>query len=218
MMISLEQISYVLKTQSGWKSSARPLLSRIHLQVQPGEFVGILGSNGSGKSTLLKMMAGLIPPDQGKVLCNVRRSYLAQSLQNREDLPLTVDDYLHLGPELLKCHSSEDLTKQLYQYFDVQDLKLRFLDELSGGQFQRIQLMKALFVQPELLLLDEPLNSLDEKFQVLTMDYLKTWKQQGKSVVAVLHDEDLAKKYCDRLFILHCEHLIPWDQRGAHGC
>jgi iron complex transport system ATP-binding protein len=164
------------------------------------------------------MMAGLIPPDQGKVLCNVRRSYLAQSLQNREDLPLTVDDYLHLGPELLKCHSSEDLTKQLYQYFDVQDLKLRFLDELSGGQFQRIQLMKALFVQPELLLLDEPLNSLDEKFQVLTMDYLKTWKQQGKSVVAVLHDEDLAKKYCDRLFILHCEHLIPWDQRGAHGC
>ena len=217
-MISLEQISYVLKTQSGWKSSARPLLSRIHLQVQPAEFVGILGSNGSGKSTLLKMMAGLIPPDQGKVLCNVRRSYLAQSLQNREDLPLTVDDYLHLGPELLKCHSSEDLTKQLYQYFDVQDLKLRFLDELSGGQFQRIQLMKALFVQPELLLLDEPLNSLDEKFQVLTMDYLKTWKQQGKSVVAVLHDEDLAKKYCDRLFILHCEHLIPWDQRGAHGC
>lgn len=195
-------------------------VSEVSLTVKAGEVFGLLGQNGSGKSTLVRLMSGVAKPRTGQVvfagraLPTYEREALARHVavvpqEPRLELPFSVLEVVLMGrsPYLKRFgfEQAHDLAiaRQAMERTGVSALAHREIHELSGGERQRVILARALAQEPELLLLDEPTAFLDIKHQVEVYDLLKRLsRQQGLTVVAILHDLNLAALYCDRLALL----------------
>jgi iron complex transport system ATP-binding protein len=195
-------------------------LAAVSLAITPGEIFGLLGPNGSGKSTLLRLMSGVTSPRSGQVLFagqnlqTYEREALARQIavgpqESRIELPFSVLEVVLMGrsPYLKRFgfEQAHDLAiaQQAMEQTGVSVLAAREIHELSGGERQRVVLARALAQEPQLLLLDEPTAFLDIKHQVEVYDLLKRLsRQQGLTVVAIMHDLNLAALYCDRLGLL----------------
>lgn len=186
-------------------------LREINLSVGAGEFVGLVGASGSGKTTLLRIIDGLIPSTSGKILLNGReianpgadRGFVFQS---DALLPWrTVLGNVILGLEAQGVDKSE--AKRLTQeYIDVVGLG-SFEDyyplELSGGMRQRVNLARALAIDPEVLLMDEPFASLDAQTrEIMQLELLRIWNRHKKTVLFVTHQIDEAIYLSDRVVVL----------------
>ena len=200
---------------------ARVVLDGVDVEVQPGEFFGILGPNGSGKSTLLKIVAGLLPQSAGMTWLNgrdtatiKRRDFAREVAFLPQDLlvefPYKVSEVVLLGrtPHLgfLGFPGARDLevAEAALAATGCSELAERRIHELSGGERQRVFFAKALAQQPKLLLLDEPTAHLDLHHQIALHDLLRRRNEAGEfTVVTVLHDLNLAAQYCDRVLLLH---------------
>ncbi|MFD1886039.1 ABC transporter ATP-binding protein [Paenibacillus wenxiniae] len=200
---------------------ARTVLDNINWSVQPGECWGIVGPNGSGKTTLLQLLAGTERAERGNILLQHRPLYqysrreLARhtAVLGQEGLaPLhyPVKEVLAMGRYPYQnwlghdqLETSDQLLEEIMERLDLKQLADRPLDQLSGGQRQRVAFGKVMAQQPKLLLLDEPTTYLDIAYQVHFMEWLDTWRREtGITVIAVLHDLNLAARYCDRLLAL----------------
>ncbi len=196
------------------------ILDDISIDVSPGQWVGILGPNGAGKSTLLRIMAGVLPASTGVVLfagkvldqrSSRERAKQLAFLPQRTDLsfPFHVREVVALGrsPHLERWQSEgvedEEIVDQAMQLTEVSQLADRQVTTLSGGEFQRVMLARALAQQPAFLLLDEPTTSLDMRHQFALADILTALVQQGVTVVSVLHDLNLAAAACASVVLLH---------------
>jgi iron complex transport system ATP-binding protein len=197
------------------------VLTEIDFDVKRGEFFGIIGPNGSGKSTLLKMISSVIAPDAGEItladkpLARYTRKELARILAvlEQEGLPpvgFRVREVLEMGRFPYQNWLGEEkddvtpLIEEIMQLLGLVPLAERTLDQLSGGEKQRVALGKALVQKPQLLLLDEPTTYLDIGYQIQLMDIVRKWQKTTQvTVVAVLHDLNLASLYCDRILMLH---------------
>ncbi|MGN7470118.1 ABC transporter ATP-binding protein [Brevibacillus sp. SAFN-007a] len=197
------------------------VLRGIEFAVRRGEFFGIIGPNGSGKSTLLGMLSGVIAADAGEIrlaekpLGRYTRKELARVLAvlEQEGLPpvgFRVREVLEMGRFPYQNWLGEEKTDvaplidEIMQLLGLTPLADRTLDQLSGGEKQRVALGKALVQKPQLLLLDEPTTYLDIGYQIQLMDIVRQWQRTTQvTVVAVLHDLNLASLYCDRLLMLH---------------
>ncbi len=195
-------------------------LSDVSLEVNTGEVFGLLGPNGSGKSTLVRLMSRVARPLTGQIflarraLPTYEREALARQIavvpqEPRLELPFSVLEVVLMGrsPYLKRFgfEQAHDLAiaQQAMEYTGVSALANREIHELSGGERQRVILARALAQEPQLLLLDEPTAFLDIKHQVEVYDLLKRLsRQNGLTVVAILHDLNLAALYCDRLALL----------------
>lgn len=195
-------------------------LSSVSLEVTSGEIFGLLGPNGSGKSTLLRLISGVTRPQSGQVLFagknlqSYEREALARQIavvpqESRIELPFSVLEVVLMGrsPYLKRFgfEQAHDLAiaQQAMEQTGVAALAAREIHELSGGERQRVVLARALAQGPQLLLLDEPTAFLDIKHQVEVYDLLKRLsRQHGLTVVAIMHDLNLAALYCDRLALL----------------
>jgi iron complex transport system ATP-binding protein len=204
----------------------RQILRDISFTVQRGEAVAILGPNGAGKSTLLRHLAGLIKPDAGVVYYNgapvhllankERARKIALLLQNPEvAFHFTALEIVRMAryPYLrrFQTESQKDLAivQAMMEKTCTWHLRDRTLDEMSGGERQRVFLARALAQEPEILLLDEPTTYLDVFHQHEILDLLQKAKQQmGLTWVAVLHDLNLAVQYCDRILLLAKGELV----------
>lgn len=200
---------------------ARPVLQNVAFSVASGEFFGIIGPNGSGKSTLLKIISGVVSGDAGEIAVNglpiqkYSRKELARVLAvlEQEALPpvgFRVREVLEMGRFPYQNWLGEEaedagpLIDDIIRMLGLSALEERTLDELSGGEKQRVALGKALAQKPRLLLLDEPTTYLDIGYQIQLMDIVRSWQKNTQvTVVAVLHDLNLASLYCDRLLMLH---------------
>ncbi len=199
----------------------RTVLHGIDWSVQPGECWGIVGPNGSGKTTLLQLLAGTEQAEHGELLLQHRplhqysRRELAQhtAVLGQEGLaPLhyPVKEVLAMGRYPYQnwlgydqLETADQLLEDIMERLDLKELADRPLDQLSGGQRQRVAFGKVMAQQPKLLLLDEPTTYLDIAYQVHFMEWLDTWRREtGITVIAVLHDLNLAARYCDRLLAL----------------
>ena len=201
------------------------LCAQVDWQCQAGEIWAILGRNGAGKTTLLHTLAGIRSCDEprcrGHILLQDRelnswsRKQIAQQLglllQDYHDpFPGTVMDYVLMGrhPYLhaLQWESEQDYARvsSALQLVGLSDFQQRDIQSLSGGEFQRMRIAMLLVQDPQILLLDEPVNHLDLQFQHAILDALvKTANASAKAMLMTIHDVNLAMRYCTHAMLLH---------------
>ena len=196
-----------------------PLLYNVHVQVQAGEMVGLLGPNGSGKTTLLRLLSGVYRPQQGKILLEghdlqhwgrrtVARRIAVVPQELHMPFAFTVEQMVSLGRtpfvDLLGSLGEHDkhIVKDALQAAAIETLADRVFNHLSGGERQRVMIAMALAQEPRLLLLDEPTSHLDIKFQIETLELVQRLnRERGVTVIAAMHDLNLAARYFPRLIL-----------------
>ena len=188
------------------------LLDNINLQIERGEWVGVLGRNGAGKSTLLKLIHGDLLPDSGWVARqqNLRTAYLPQEVP--QDLAGSVAEIVAAGLEHLPLAAGEEPWQRKLQADQV--IARMALDpqadfaQLSAGLKRRVLLARGLVRMPDLLLLDEPTNHLDLPTIAWMEEFLQRW---GGTLVFVTHDRAFLQKLATRIVELDRGHLLDWN-------
>jgi iron complex transport system ATP-binding protein len=215
-MIKAENISYSIRNKL--------ILEDVSFAVQPGEMLAIMGTNGAGKSTLLKILSGELQAFSGKVylgnktLPEWKRSELSKIkgvLPQQSDLklPFRVNEVVMMGryPHFDKKEHEKDraTVERSLAKTGIRHLAQRLYTELSGGEQQRVHLARVLSQieneqrsVPHYLLLDEPVSSLDIRYQHHTLRLAKEYASEGNCVIVVIHDLNLAALYADRFLLL----------------
>lgn len=193
------------------------ILKGISFAAGNGEVVGLLGNNGAGKSTLVTCLNRIRKPKSGALFIDgkntfqMSRNELARTVsyvaQKNELTHSTVFDCVLLGrkPYIKWSVSQEDLDicQRIMDRVGLLPYQMRYIDELSGGELQKVMLARALVAQPRLLLLDEPTSNLDPKNQYEMMALVRQLaKEQGFTVITVIHDLNLALRFCDKFYFL----------------
>lgn len=181
-------------------------------QFAAGSLTAVAGPNGAGKSTLLKTIAGLIRPSQGKltVVASLRGKvgYLPQSSAVHRDYPMNVMQAVSTGLwSELGDHAALDAGKKARARAALASVGLSGLEDrqigaLSGGQFQRLLFARLVLQDPQLVLLDEPFAAVDAETTVQLINLLLDWHRRGKTIICVLHDLLLIRKYFPESFLL----------------
>ncbi len=208
-----------------------PVLKNISFTVTKNQNLSILGANGSGKSTLLKVLAGLLPYEgsvllNGQEVRNIKRKDMAKPLammgQNTTVyLDYSVDDavmmgrYMHQKKGLFNEVTEGDraVVAESLQVVGLLHVKDHAIGTLSGGQLQRAFLARTFAQAPEVILLDEPTNHLDLKNQIELMSHLSRWsKDNGNTLIGVLHDLNLALRFTDTMLLLHEGEILSYGK------
>lgn len=197
------------------------VLENISLTAGKGEVLGILGANGAGKSTLLKILAGILKPAGGLLRYPdapggaLRPQWLGYLAQDREvHWPLEAETVVSLGlfPHLQPWQSlseaGQERIRSAMERTETWGLRHRTVSSLAGGEKTLVLLARVLAGEPGLLLADEPVAGLDLYHQLQVMELLRSWAGEGRTVVAVLHQLDLAVRFCDRLLLVHGRHIL----------
>jgi ABC-type Mn2+/Zn2+ transport system ATPase subunit len=195
----------------------RPAVHHLNVEIPGNAFVGVVGPNGAGKSTLLHGILGWLPWTSGEVWvggeavthCKRRLTYLPQRKHQDLDFPVTVEmvveqgRFQHLG--VLKGFTAADhaAVDAAIAEMGLEKLRQRPLSQLSGGQQQRAFLARALATGADVLLLDEPLTGLDEPSVRDLLTRLRAWADQGRLVIAVIHDIAAVRRYCTHALLLN---------------
>lgn len=201
------------KSFSQFRENELIVLDNVNFSIEPGEIIAILGKSGSGKSTLLRSIAGLIEPTQGDILFHGKPIYepalgVTMVFQNFALMPwLTVLQNVELGLEALGVPTEERRQRALAAIDTVglDGFESAYPKELSGGMSQRVGLARALVVDPEVLLMDEPFSALDVlTAENLRSDLIDIWRSEKtniKSVILVTHNIEEAAYLADRIFV-----------------
>ena len=180
---------------------ASAALSGVSIAVQPAEIVTILGPNGSGKSTLLRALLGIVPLTSGTVnrAPNLRLGYVPQKLAVDRSMPITVRRFLSLPLKVADAAATAALAR-----VGVPQLEQHQMADLSGGQFQRVLLARALLCDPQLLMLDEPTQGLDQPGEAAFYRLIEELRQTtGAAILMVSHDLHVVMAASDRVICLN---------------
>ncbi|MGI6706665.1 MAG: ABC transporter ATP-binding protein [Clostridia bacterium] len=195
----------------------RTVLKDIHFSAPKGQCTAILGNNGAGKSTLMKCLNRILDPQQGVVYVNgkntlqMKRNDVAKCMayvaQHNTGARFTVFDTVLLGRKpYIKFEPTQGdmrIVETVIKRMKLEDFALRYIDELSGGELQKVMLARALAQQPQVLLLDEPTSNLDLRNQYEVLDAIQDIARTEQiSVILIIHDLNLALRYCDRFLLL----------------
>jgi sulfate transport system ATP-binding protein len=190
-------------------------IDTLSLDVETGSLVALLGPSGCGKSTLLRMIAGLEPVDQGRVYLNGSDATALPVQQRRVGFVfqhfalfkhLTVRENIGFGLRLRRWPTQRvrHRVEELLELVQLQSFANRYPFQLSGGQRQRVSLARALAVEPQVLLLDEPFSALDAKVRKELRAWLRNLQEQtGVTTVIVTHDQEEAMEVADRIVVMN---------------
>jgi NitT/TauT family transport system ATP-binding protein len=189
--------------------SSISVLDNINLEVGEGEFLCLLGPSGCGKSTLLSTMAGFISPTGGAISidgevvrgADPRRIFV---FQERGVFPwLTVEGNIGFGLFKLSRSEREQRIKHYVKMVGLEGFEKAYPPELSGGMKQRLEVARALAVNPDMLFLDEPFGALDSITRlVMRGELLRIWEAERKTIIFVTHDIDEAVQLADRVVVM----------------
>ena len=178
-----------------------PVLRDVDFRIDPGEIVTVVGPNGSGKSVLLRLLLGILRPDRGRVMrkAGLRLGYVPQRLHVDQALPMPVGRFLSL-PQRQRA----DRQLAVLARVGLPDLRRQQMTTLSGGQFQRVLLARALLAEPELLVLDEPTQGLDQPGVAAFYRLIEEVRAElGCAVLSVSHDLHVVMSASDRVICLN---------------
>lgn len=203
-----------------FKYGKDPIIKDMSFNIKKGEFISIIGPNGSGKSTLLKTLNHIYTPQKGDIyLCGqnikkFKRREIAKKMslvpqETNINYAFTVKDIVSMGRHPYKGRfereNLEDKTivDDALKLTSTYHLRDKFINEISGGEKQRVIISKALAQNSSIILLDEPTSSLDINHQVEVLNLLKKLNRDKKTtIIIVLHDINLAARYSDRIIFL----------------
>jgi iron complex transport system ATP-binding protein len=196
----------------------RLILNDVSLSLKPGEFLGFLGPNGSGKSTFLKNLLGFLKPSRGRVVfagavpTHAERSRLLAFIpqNSRPPASLAVRELVLMGrlPHIRDRwagygKADREKVEEVLGVLGIADMADRDAMSLSGGEMQKVIIGRCLVQEGDILLLDEATSGLDLNHSVEIMELMrKKADEEAKTIVAVLHDLNLASQYCDRIVLL----------------
>jgi len=202
-------------------------VNNVSLQIERGEFFTLLGPSGCGKTTLLRCVAGFVDMEQGEIYFGDRRidtipthrRGVGMVFQNYAIFPhLTVQDNIRYGLKARKAPSTEQekKVKKVLSLVHMEGLEDRLPNQLSGGQLQRVAIARVLAIEPEVLLMDEPLSNLDAKLRLEMRGEIRSLQQKlGITTVYVTHDQEEALSISDRIAVM--DHGLvrqvakPWE-------
>ncbi len=220
-MIRIENLSF---SYSGNKNT----IENVNLAIEEGKVKGILGTNGAGKSTMVKCINGMLK-GKGEItiddipFANIHRKELAKKIayvpQSEEATHGMVFDTVLLGrmPYMKWDMTEEDknVVMEALEKLNIAKFATRYMDELSGGERQKVLLARALVQKPRFLLLDEPTSNLDPKNQQEILKLVKSiCEEENIGIVVVLHDLNLALKYCDDFLFLRDGKVVAGGDMG----
>jgi iron complex transport system ATP-binding protein len=201
------------------------VLQSVTCEVATSELVAVVGPNGSGKTTLLKAMLGLLPVEQGSVLVDARpvadwsRRDLARTVgvvgqQEEAVFPLSVLEtvmlgrYAHLGPLDAPRPRDHGAVAAALQRCDIAGLAERSVDTLSGGEWKRVRIARALAQEPRALILDEPTASLDVRHEMEMFELVRRLVAGGLAGLVITHHLNLAARFADRIILLNAGAVV----------
>ncbi|WP_423751302.1 ATP-binding cassette domain-containing protein [Salinirarus marinus] len=196
------------------------ILDDVTTSVERGQFVGLVGPNGAGKTTLIRSLNGVLTPDAGTVLIEGERihdlsskaaSRLVATVPQSPSLSFAFDvrETVEMGrmPHVDRFEGTtpadRDAVERAMERTDVTQFADRSITDVSGGERQRVFLARALAQETPVLLLDEPTSNLDVNHQIRTLELVRELADEGRTVVAAIHELDLAARYCDELRLLY---------------
>ena len=202
-MIALDHISYAYGPQTALKDVSGQFLA--------GSMTALTGPNGAGKSTLLQIIAGLLKPQAGRMVrffAGGDIGYMPQTSTMARDYPLCVLQAVCTGfwpavgatraiTKAMKKRAADALVE-----VGLEGLERHALSALSGGQFQRLLFARILVQDPKLILLDEPFAGVDTQTTAQLMERLLAWHKQGRTILCVLHDPLVIRRYFPEAFVL----------------
>lgn len=221
-----------LKKYYGKPDNQTKALDGISFRIIPGEFLGIMGSSGSGKSTLLNCIATVIKPTSGRIalqgmevqtlkgkqLAAYRGNKIGYLFQNFEllvNLTGRENIMLPLSLHSISEKESKEKLQQLASYLEITDVLDKFPSQMSGGQKQRVAAARALILNPEIVLADEPTGALDSKNAKLLMNKLSGLNIQEKSTILMVTHDANAASYCNRILFIQDGTIFHELRRNA---
>ncbi|MCM2340978.1 metal ABC transporter ATP-binding protein [Rhodoferax sp.] len=200
-----------------------PALHHVSGEFANGSLTAVIGPNGSGKSTLLKSIMGLLTSAGGRVQVNTPRAriaYLPQMTEIDRSFPMPVRDCVLLGCwSALGAWGGVDTgmlarADAAIHSVGLEGFEERTVGSLSSGQFQRVLFARLLMQDADLILLDEPFNAMDSRTTAALLDLIKQWHAQGRTVIAVLHDDVQVRAHFDQTVLLARE-LVAWGDTAT---
>lgn len=202
MYIEMKGITVVFKKQQ--------VLTSLDLSIKKGECVGIIGHNGSGKSVLLKVLCGFLVPSQGQILVNEREVVPGKEFIRNAGIIIEQGEMIGYLSGLQNLTYLADIYRKISKDELVTSLKIvdlyqdkdKKVKHYSLGMKQRLRIAQAIMEDPEILILDEPLNGLDKAGVKKILELLKELKSQGKTIILTSHDERQINYLCERVYQL----------------
>lgn len=228
-MLKVCNVSYYYTSYKGIFAQKKYVLERIDLHIKPNMCVGIMGESGGGKSTLAKIVSGILSPKRDvngqlgevrfddKALClstlKARRAFYRQvqilfqdSIGSLNPRYSCLENCIEPLSYLTMFNKEDGIAriKYLAQSLDIsQDVLSKHVAMISGGEAQRICLIRALSTEPKLLILDESLSGLDYELALNVIDFLRKWQHtHHSSILLITHNVHLARKMCDEIYLL----------------
>lgn len=197
----------------GFSYGTQRVLHNVDASFSPGELTGIIGPSGAGKTTLLRILLGELRPSTGSIEVPPGESmvigYVPQIESGERSFPLTVEEMVMLGAASFAAPSPWFSTREkreahgILKRLEISDLATRRLDELSGGQFQRALIARALMSRPNLLLLDEPTSGVDLKNRKQVLELIDEFADEGYTVVLTTHDINWVAAHLPKIICLN---------------
>lgn len=195
----------------------KPALDHVTITIPGGHQVAVVGPNGAGKSTLFKLLVGLVKPTEGKIQIHSRPpggeldcvAYVPQREEVDLRFPITVYEvimmgrYMHYGPLRKPSRNDQNAVETAMDQLDIRKLAKASLNELSGGQLQRVFLARAIAQEPHILLMDEPFNGVDASTQEATFEILTSLRSKHVTVMVSTHDLNMAASKFESILLIN---------------